>query len=96
MKLTKLFIVAAAIVGMFGFTSCTSYERGLVAGAVVGGVVGNVAAKENYNNQYYNNGSYYYKAGYKDGCRGYRANQYNYRNYYDYRNGYSAGRRYCR
>jgi len=96
MRFTKVLIIAVAIVGMFSFTSCTSYERGLVTGAVVGGVVGNTAANErNYTNQSSRNSRSYYSRGYRDGCRGYRQNN-RYRNYSDYRRGWYNGRRECR
>ncbi|MEA2028620.1 MAG: hypothetical protein U9N49_06560, partial [Campylobacterota bacterium] len=66
MRFTKVLVLATAIVGMFSFTSCTSYERGLVTGAVAGAVVGNATANErNYSNRGYRNGSYNYRTGYR-------------------------------
>jgi len=100
MKTTKLFMAAAALLGMMSFTSCTPYERGLMTGAVVGGVVGNATATNNRysNNRYSNNVNY--RLGYRHGCQSstsrYMRNRYKFNNYPEYRDGWYAGRRSCR
>jgi len=103
MKSTKLFVIVVAIASMFSLSSCTSYERGLVAGGIAGAVVGTAVSNNSHKDKDttpHSYRSYNYKLGMKHGCRTgngyYTKNRYRFRNYRDYRSGWYAGRRNCR
>ena len=103
MKFTKLLIATISIASMLSFTSCSDYERGLVAGSVATAVITDSARADHY---YYNGYDYgynrnsTYRLGVRHGCRTangvYTKNRYKFNNYSSYRDGWYSGRNNCR